>query len=59
MIGRTIQYEYIDRPRKGDHICYISNLAKLRRHYPNWSITKSLDDIIQEMVMFELERVAA
>lgn len=58
MTSRRIQYEYIDRPRKGDHICYITNLAKFRRYYPNWSITKSLDDIIQEMVTFELERVA-
>ena len=36
--------------RKGDHICYISDLRKLQEHYPAWRITKSLDDIWSEML---------
>lgn len=48
--GNKMGYEYIDQNREGDHICYISNLAKLKSHYPNWDITKSLDDIFQEIV---------
>ena len=38
------------RPRHGDHICYISNLNKLRDHYPGWDVTKTLDDIFMELV---------
>lgn len=40
---------YLDKPRSGDHICYISDLTKMHAHYPNWSITKSLPDIFTEI----------
>ena len=43
-------YEYVDQNRQGDHICYISDLAKMRQHYPDWDISKSLDDIFTEIV---------
>ena len=42
-------YEYSDINRKGDHICYYSDLTKMKEHYPSWSITKSLDDIFNEI----------
>ena len=44
--GRKLKWRYLDESRKGDHICYISNLAKLKSHYPEWSITRSLDAIL-------------
>jgi CDP-paratose 2-epimerase len=44
-------YEYCDKPRAGDHICYISDLGKLKRHYPEWSISKSLSQIIEEIFL--------
>ncbi|HEX3655065.1 MAG TPA: NAD-dependent epimerase/dehydratase family protein [Pirellulales bacterium] len=47
--GRPMQFEYLDQNREGDHICYISDLAKARAHYPEWNITKSLDDIFSEL----------
>jgi CDP-paratose 2-epimerase len=47
--GRKMDYEYLDENRSGDHICYISNLAKMRRDFKNWDITKSLDDIFEEI----------
>ncbi len=47
--GRKMLYEYVDKNREGDHICYISNLDKMKAHYPQWSITKSLDDIFMEI----------
>lgn len=40
--GKPMQYEYVDQNRKGDHICYISDLSKMRNHYPGWDITKDL-----------------
>jgi len=46
--GNKMIYEYIDKNREGDHICYYSNLSKMKRDYPNWNITKSLNDIFQE-----------
>lgn len=50
LTGGEMQYEYVDQPRSGDHICYISDLSRFQRHYPNWSVTKSLDDVFREMI---------
>ncbi|MBY0525315.1 MAG: NAD-dependent epimerase/dehydratase family protein [Gemmataceae bacterium] len=46
--GKPMDYEYIDKNREGDHICYISDLRKMKRHYPDWQITKSLNDIFRQ-----------
>jgi CDP-paratose 2-epimerase len=32
--GKKMTYEYVDKNRDGDHICYISNLTKMKTHYP-------------------------
>lgn len=48
--GKPMQYEYVDKNREGDHICYYSDLRKMQQHYPQWSITKSLDTILAEIV---------
>jgi CDP-paratose 2-epimerase len=55
--GRRMVWQYVDKAREGDHICYISNLAKIRAHYPRWSLTKSLDDIFGEIAEAWVERV--
>jgi CDP-paratose 2-epimerase len=47
---KKLSWEYVEENRKGDHVCYISDLRKLEAHYPAWSITKSLDDIWKEMM---------
>jgi CDP-paratose 2-epimerase len=49
LCGRTLTKEYSDVARIGDHICYISNLARLKADYPRWQITRSLDDIMNEL----------
>jgi CDP-paratose 2-epimerase len=38
--GKKMSYRYVDQNRKGDHICYISDLCKMKTHYPRWDITK-------------------
>ncbi|PKV75522.1 NAD-dependent epimerase/dehydratase family protein [Pontibacter ramchanderi] len=48
--GKAQNYIYKDEPRVGDHICYISNLEKMRKHYPSWDITISLEETIQQIV---------
>jgi CDP-paratose 2-epimerase len=47
--GKKMQYEYLEQNREGDHICYISNLGKIRSHYPEWDITMSLDNIFEDI----------
>jgi CDP-paratose 2-epimerase len=53
MTGKKLDWRYVDEARKGDHICYISDLSKFRSHYPNWSITRSLDTILEEIIAAE------
>jgi CDP-paratose 2-epimerase len=50
LTGKKMNYQYREQPREGDHICYISNLAHFQRHYPEWTITRSLQDIFVEIV---------
>jgi CDP-paratose 2-epimerase len=47
--GKAMQSEYLDKNREGDHICYYSDLNKMQQHYPQWKITKSLNDIFMEI----------
>jgi len=51
--GKPVRWEYRNESRKGDHICYITDLRKLRSHFPNWSLTYDLDKILEEIVESE------
>ena len=57
--GRKMLYEYVDKNREGDHICYISNLKKMTTQYPGWGITKTLKHIFEEIHQSWLKRAAA
>jgi CDP-paratose 2-epimerase len=48
--GKKMNTVYSDKNREGDHICYYSDLRKMKEHYPKWDISKSLDDIFSEIV---------
>jgi len=48
--GEKIETHYHEEPRRGDHICYISNTAKFQRHFPDWSITRPLESILKELL---------
>jgi len=50
MTGKKLNWKYVDENRKGDHICYISDLRKFESHYPNWKLTKDLDAIFREII---------
>jgi CDP-paratose 2-epimerase len=56
LAGRKLEWHYTEQARRGDHICYISNLAKFRTHYPNWRVTLKLDAILEELVANEKGR---
>jgi CDP-paratose 2-epimerase len=55
--GKPMNYEYVDKNREGDHICYISDLSKMRSHYPEWDITKSLDVTFEEIYHAWVQRL--
>jgi CDP-paratose 2-epimerase len=48
--GKKQVYEYVDKNREGDHICYYSDLRKMKEHYPSWNITVSLEETIRQIV---------
>ncbi|MCW5584173.1 MAG: NAD-dependent epimerase/dehydratase family protein [Gammaproteobacteria bacterium] len=47
--GKSMEFEYLEQNRLGDHICYISDLSKMKEHYPGWNITKNIDIIFEEI----------
>jgi CDP-paratose 2-epimerase len=57
-VGRTLDSEYVEQNREGDHICYISDLTKLTTDYPGWSITVPLGQIIDEVVEANQQRTS-
>jgi len=50
LLDRKLDTRYHDQARKGDHICYISDLTKFQTHYPEWRLSRSLDQILEELV---------
>jgi CDP-paratose 2-epimerase len=57
MTGRKLDWRYVEEARKGDHICYISNLGKFKKDYPNWKITRGLDVILEEIIASQREQL--
>jgi CDP-paratose 2-epimerase len=51
--GRAQVSTYIDENRTGDHICYYSDLRKMRAHYPKWDIIVSLEETVRQMVTLD------
>jgi CDP-paratose 2-epimerase len=51
--GLTLQTTYQKQPRRGDHICYYSDLTKLKKHYPKFKLKMDLKAILNEMVAAE------
>ncbi|MGC4073507.1 MAG: NAD-dependent epimerase/dehydratase family protein [Nibricoccus sp.] len=48
--GKAQVFTYLEENRVGDHICYYSDLRKIRSHYPSWDITQSLEETIRQIV---------
>jgi CDP-paratose 2-epimerase len=56
--GKPMQWRYVEENRIGDHICYYSDLRKMRAHYPAWDITKTLDHIFEEIAESWMARLS-
>lgn len=55
--GKKMVYEYSENNRIGDHMCYISDLSKMKEHYPDWGITKDLSTVFEEIHNSWVERL--
>ena len=58
MTGRPMKSCYVEENRIGDHICYYSDLRKMKAHYPAWEITKSLEVTFEEIARAWTERLS-
>ncbi|WP_420593594.1 NAD-dependent epimerase/dehydratase family protein [Deinococcus sp.] len=56
--GKPMKYSYSEDNRSGDHIWYVSDLAKFKAHYPEWGITYDVPRILAEMYSVNQERWA-
>lgn len=50
LTGRKQKSIYVDENRIGDHICYYSDLSRMKADYPDWDVTVSLPEIFEQIV---------
>ena len=55
--GKPQVFSYVEQARSGDHICYYSDLRKIKSHYPNWSIVHSIQSTLEQIVDAWKERI--
>ncbi len=56
-LGYRLRFQYDPQNRMGDHICYISDLTKIHRDFPNWRMEYGIDRIVEEIVARQTSHV--
>ena len=54
--GKPLNWKYVETNRIGDHIWWISDVRKFKAHYPQWELTYSVRDILEEMFTQNIRR---
>jgi CDP-paratose 2-epimerase len=54
--GKELRAEYVEENRRGDHIWWISDLARFQEHYPGWKLKHDVPQILQEIFELNLDR---
>ena len=54
--GRELTYSYADDNRMGDHIWYVSDVSKFHNHYPQWTLTLNVTDILTQIYEHNVDR---
>jgi CDP-paratose 2-epimerase len=47
--GNKMKVRYNDVPRRGDHVWWVSDVAKFKADYPGWGLTVGVEGILAEM----------
>jgi CDP-paratose 2-epimerase len=47
--SKKLKWSYTETNRIGDHIWWISDVSKFKKHYPNWEFKYTLEDIMQQI----------
>ena len=48
--GLSLEYTKLENNRIGDHVVYYTNLSKFKNDYPKWKITKTVYNIIDNII---------
>jgi CDP-paratose 2-epimerase len=54
--GKKLNWQYSETNRSGDHMWWISDVQKFKGHYPDWSLTCSVQEILQEIYQQNYDR---
>lgn len=52
ILGKKAVIKYDPKNRVGDHIWYISDVSKFRKHFPKWNYTYNIDQILEELCLY-------
>jgi len=50
LTGKKANVEYSEHSREGDHIWYISDVRKFKKHYPEWEYKYDINMILEDIV---------
>lgn len=56
IVEKKLNWTYSESNRIGDHIWWISDVSKFKKHYPDWHFTYTVPDILKEMFVKNTER---
>ncbi len=54
--GKTARYKMLKTNRVGDHIWWITDNSKFEKDYPRWKIKYNLENSLQKMIKFEINK---
>ncbi len=54
--GNKLNWSYSESNRSGDHVWWISDVGKFRRHYPGWDLEYGIRDILEQIHARAAER---
>ncbi len=54
--GQELSFSYQEHNRAGDHIWYVSDVSRFQQHYPDWTLTRNVRDIIGEIHTANVQR---
>ena len=57
--GEQMDWSYAEKNRTGDHIWWIGDNGHFAEHYPQWTLTRDVGDILTEMYEANAQRWSA
>jgi CDP-paratose 2-epimerase len=49
IVGRALEWGYVDEPRRGDHVWWIGSNSRFECHFPSWKLEYDVPRILDEI----------